>query len=291
MRYTLTKDSFGKGFRGKEFLKLEFLTKSEHLYTFERIGNVTYLIENGSYSPIEGLAFHTHKSRNLQDALTTIDNFELDPSICFWGNNIVDRITSKIKYVDVTYLDNSISRYYFDSLTPSDLEESLIDRHFFGNPSKAFLQSNGSTINSIPSQGIKLHISVRDYLDYVDTLKKIVPVLQKNDVTFKVLKPNKFSRFMEGQSTQQGKYITIYPCKCNFQAVLNELFDVLNDAEGIIPVLGDIHLGGRVFGRYGSMMGPYVYDQNGTAYLDDRSRAYPIFIDGFDLQDFIKSVA
>lgn len=291
MRYILTNESFGKEFRSKEFLKLEFLTKSEHLYTFERIGNVTYIVENGVHYPIEGLAFHTHKSRNLQDALTTIDNFELDPSICFWGNNIVDRITSKIKYVDVTYLDNSISRYYFDSLTPSDLEESLRDRHFFGNPGKAFLQSNGSTINSIPNQGIKLHISVRDYLDYVDTLKKIVPVLQKNDVTFKVLKPNKFSRFMEGQSAQQGKYITIYPCKCNFKEVVKELESIFNDGKDVIPVLGDIHLGGRIFGRYGSMISHYVYDQNGNAYLDDRSRAYPIFIEGFDLQDFINSVA
>lgn len=289
MRYTLTKESFGKGFRGKEFLKLEFLTKSEHLYIFERIGNVTYIVENGVYSPIEGLAFHTHKSRNLQDALTTIDNFELDPSICFWGNNIVDRITSKIKYVDVTYLDNNISRYFFDSLTPSDLEQSLIDRGFF--ECRAFLQSNGSTINNIPNQGIKLHISTRDYLDYVDTLKKIVPVLQKNDVTFKVLKPDRFSHFMEGQSTQQGKYITIYPCKCNFKEVVKELSNIFNDGKDVIPVLGDIHLGGRIFGRYGSMVSSYVYDQKGKAYLDDRSRAYPIFIDGFNLQDFINSVA
>lgn len=290
MMYLLSTSKFGEVSKEKEFTKIIFSTKSKHVYIFERINGQTYLVENGYY-PIEGLSFHTHKTKYIEDSIHFIDNFELVPSICFWGKAIVSRITSKIEKIDVTFVDNTSNSYSLSMMVPNDLEKSLLERGFFGNPGKAFLQSNGKTINTMPQQGIKLHISVRDYVDYVATLRKIVPVLQKYGVTFKVVKPTSFSNFLEGHSKQQGKFITIYPCKCNFKLVIEELINVLNDSEGVIPVIGDVHIGGRIFGRYGSMMGPYVYDQLGNAYKDDRSKAYPSFIRGISIQDFINSVA
>ena len=51
---------------------------------------------------------------------------------------------------------------------------------------------------------------------------------------------------------------------------------------------GDECFSGRVYGRYGSYVGPTVTDpKTGDVYQDDRHRPYPEFMDKITITDFI----
>lgn len=53
-------------------------------------------------------------------------------------------------------------------------------------------------------------------------------------------------------------------------------------------VKGDECFNGRVYGRYGSYVGPTVTDpKTGDVYQDDRHRPYPEFMDKITITDFI----
>lgn len=168
-----------------------------------------------------------------------------------------------------------------------ELEKVLKNYYgFFGDGRCFFIQHNGATCGEMPNQGIKLHISFKDYEEYSIVLSWLVPLMNDCDMTYKVVIPSLFGEFQEGVTSQQGKYITIYPCRCDFQRFYEHAFELLSNGD-VIPVLGDAHMFGRVFGRYGAMRGRYVFDANGNMYPDDRSRAYPAFMSGVSLSDFI----
>ena len=51
---------------------------------------------------------------------------------------------------------------------------------------------------------------------------------------------------------------------------------------------GDECFNGRVYGRYGSYVGPTVTDpKTGEVYQDDRHRPYPEFMDKISITDFV----
>ena len=168
-----------------------------------------------------------------------------------------------------------------------ELEKVLKNYYgFFGDGRCFFIQHNGATCEEMPNQGIKLHISFKDYEEYSIVLSWLIPLMNDCDMTYKVVIPSLFGEFQEGVTSQQGKYITIYPCRCDFQRFYEHAFELLSNGD-VIPVLGDAHMFGRVFGRYGAMRGRYVFDVNGNMYPDDRSRAYPEFMSGVSLSDFV----
>lgn len=169
-----------------------------------------------------------------------------------------------------------------------ELEEVLKNYYgFFGDGKCYFIQHDGATVEEMPDQGIKLHVSFKDYEEYSKALSWLIPLMNDCDMTYKVVIPSLFGEFQEGVTSQQGKYITIYPCRCDFQRFYKNAFELLSNGN-VIPVLGDAHMFGRVFGRYGAMRGRYVFDANGNMYLDDRSRAYPAFLSGVSLSDFVR---
>lgn len=290
MKLSLNNMSIGINGIFKEFRKIAIKTKSGSVYCFERQNNYTYLLSNNNKYVVEGLFLHTHKTNFVEDSKCMIDTFEITPSVCFWGVGFQSRITSPVKTIDVEYIDGSIGSINVMVLDPYDLERALFERGFFGTPGKMFYQSNGTSINTMPKQGIKLHISARNYADYVEMLKKLVPILQGCDMTFKVVKPTEFNHFMPGNSRQQGKFITIYPCHCNIMDFLIAAKPILCDGINTVPIFGDTNLYGRVYARFGSMIGPYVYGPNGEQIIDDRNKAFPTFISGISIYDFINAV-
>lgn len=181
----------------------------------------------------------------------------------------------------------------YELVSPEDFSSLLIQEGLFqgyyadGRLCQHFLQWNSSTASTMPNQGVKLHIAVKNYQDYVFTLKTLIPIMKSCEMTFKVVNPMSYSHFERNVSSQQGKYITIYPCNCDFNRFLKEASSILADSINVIPLLGDACIFGRLFGRYGAMRGRYVYDASGNAYNDDRSKAYPDFIESIALEDFL----
>lgn len=150
-----------------------------------------------------------------------------------------------------------------------------------------FLQHNGPTKSQMLRQGIKLHLSVGGYVDdYELLLSNLIPLMNKYGLTYKVVAPCNFERFLPGETKQAGKYITIYPCKCNMQGFLRDADEFLQKRD-VIKIAGDKHFYGRIFGRYGSMKDHKIFDNEGNEYLDDRTKPYPDFIDGICIDDFI----
>lgn len=194
------------------------------------------------------------------------------------------------QYLKVGIMDKSETLEYID--------ETMMNMGFYMN-----LRENGIDINDnnvimnptfiqfgdtseCPSQGVKLHISATNKADYMNLLNNILPDLVACGATFKVLRLDAFDHLYESE-TQAGKSITIYQTP-SFRAYdffwkHPELFE-----EKGYNVKGDECFSGRVYGRYGSYVGPTVTDPKTVdVYQDDRHRPYPEFMDKITISDFI----
>ena len=121
----------------------------------------------------------------------------------------------------------------------------------------------------------------------MNLLDNILPDLVACGATFKVLRLDAFDHLYESE-TQAGKSIAIYQTP-SFKAYdffwkHPELFE-----EKGYNVKGDECFSGRVYGRYGSYVGPTVTDpKTGEVYQDDRHRPYPEFMDNIKSPTFFQ---
>lgn len=140
--------------------------------------------------------------------------------------------------------------------------------------------------DAIPEQGIKLHISVKSFNDCMKLYKRIIPALIEYGASFKVLSPYEFNRFFDLNTTQRGKFITIYESKWNAMDFFQEYYSLLY--EDAIPCPCEIHFGGRIYARYGNNYRMTITDPNtGNIYQDDRTVPVPFFIQSISLQQYI----
>ena len=120
-------------------------------------------------------------------------------------------------------------------------------------------------------------------------LEKLVPLMDKYNITYKVVRPSRAEYFIGHPGTQRGKMITIYPTdNCNTDFFFDrEVLDILNErCRNSVP--NDKAFGGRLFGRLGGLTRLYVKDPlDGRIYEDDRDFVTPPFVSDITLSDFI----
>ena len=152
---------------------------------------------------------------------------------------------------------------------------------------RAFLDNTPAT--SIPIQGWKIHVSCENAHDFMRGLSIMLPELVKNNVTFKIVNPQRF-QFQPG-SNLYGKEFTIYP---------NENFKLSNFSQTFINYLNekaarqpatDHNLGNRVNIRYGIFRGGLaMHNTLGQVVEDRREAGYykPDFVDDTSLEQILK---
>ena len=182
----------------------------------------------------------------------------------------------------------TLFKKYFFRKNKNALEQWIIEQGV-DHQNACFMQFDGPTIKEIPEQGIKLHISIKDYYDYIEILDRLIPVLKTAGATFKVVRPTSFERFYNIMDSQRGKFITIYNAPFDVIYFLKETSDILLEND-CIKLSGELQLCGRIFGRFGSNVAKYVIDKYGNPYYDDRNVPFPPFIDGISLRDFVEYV-
>lgn len=239
------------------------------------------------------LMLHDHMTKSMDNAINQMNNIWQQIHLAFVAGGL-SIVTSKIAFIEVIYSNNV--KECINIATPgyNDVNQALEDMGLYDHGSKSFRQFSGKTLEAMPEQGIKLHVTCRgDYGDYINMIRTIVPVLRAAGLTFKVVKPERFVDFTAGgtKASQQGKIITIYPAKGNVVSALNALLPILNDGNNVIPVQGDKHLFGRVYARYGGLTKTYVKDAYGNIYQDDRNKPFPSFISDINLSDFVSMAA
>lgn len=169
-------------------------------------------------------------------------------------------------------------------------EKILMEKYFLNNcffPMSDFFVSPNK--GHIPNQGVKFHIVADNVEDYFNLIRRIVPLLDKYNITYKVVRPSRAEYFIDHQGTQRGKMITIYPTdNCNADFFFDkEVMAILNEnCRNSVP--NEKAFGGRLFGRFGGFTRLYVKDPlDGRIYEDDRRNPIPAFIPNIILSDFI----
>lgn len=111
--------------------------------------------------------------------------------------------------------------------------------------------------DTIPLQGWKLHVSVRDLEDYEQVLNKLLPKLEANRIQYKVTNPQFLNQQLH--SNQIGKAITIYPTPgCDLSKVFPQT--ALSSTHRLMQQyapepLAEEHISGRIYARYGTLRG------------------------------------
>ena len=157
------------------------------------------------------------------------------------------------------------------------------------NIGNIFTIHQGWNIESLPAEGIKIHIAAKNPLDYQDLLEDVLQDLIDCRATFKIVNPGEnFKHFFDNENIQNGKHITIYQTIWDAEKFFSKHSDLLNEQEKTI-VKGDKCFGGCVYGRYGSFVSFDVKNPfTGDIQRDDRTIPFPDYIKDISLADYIK---
>lgn len=166
----------------------------------------------------------------------------------------------------------------------------------YREPGTNFYQTPDQTQETVPEQGIKVHISAGGMTDlehireYVRLLEIIVPQLREGGACFKVASIELALKWHNDPfSGQRGKLVTIYECAFPARNFFRRNYEELFYKNGDV-VKYDKAVGGRVFLRYGAFYGNKVIDlQNGRTYDDIRTQYKPSFVPDISLGDFIEA--
>ena len=162
---------------------------------------------------------------------------------------------------------------------------NIIKENNFGLSNSFFIQNNNINIEKMPIQGWKFHVSAFSLKDYENLCKIVIPEFNYLGIQFKVVRPEKFEEQLV--SKQAGKAITVY---FNDKFDINKFSDKLKHTlfqENSVKVNGDIHIDGRVYGRYGRFYPQkskesFITDSYGKVFYDAKKT-------GDYAPDFIKS--
>ncbi|BDD06364.1 class III lanthionine synthetase LanKC [Aureibacter tunicatorum] len=128
----------------------------------------------------------------------------------------------------------------------------------------------------VEAKGFKIHVSLISDLG-VDGLKKIVPVLKKHSVAFKVLVDKRVHDYFNSQACNKaacGKFITMYPSDLEtFKLLMEELYSKTKELYGPYILSDKAFKDSKcLFYRYGSFLGTSkrdVFGERKTVMLDD----------------------
>ncbi|MEC3225523.1 class IV lanthionine synthetase LanL [Bacillus thuringiensis] len=144
------------------------------------------------------------------------------------------------------------------------IQEALADMELKFEGPWIFLSPSGSTY---PRQGWKLHISATES-SALTVLKKVLPILKRGNYSFKVaasLKELGKINDVNGQRSQAGKFITVYPS--NEEKAISlaaELDEVTQGLEGPrIPSDRSLHPDSLIHYRFGAFTPSYLVDNEG----------------------------
>ncbi len=162
------------------------------------------------------------------------------------------------------------------------LQDFDITDYLQGCQSSYFIQVKGD-IKSLPAAGWKLHISAKNLADYISLMEILLPWMKANNILFKVVRPSTWASFTEG--VQAGKFITVYLNSAHqLMNIPSEIKSILME-ENNITVPGELHLGGRIYARYGAFKGKTIPDQFGNPVADIRGIAHPAWIAPLSVED------
>lgn len=162
---------------------------------------------------------------------------------------------------------------YLYSLTDADVQG------FLGGESGRYFIQTQLDPSMLPYEGWKLHITANSFPDYQELLGRLVPFLKSKGLFFKVVRPSQYAHFADLSNLQAGKFVTIYLNNSHeFMGLSEELQGLLGGSFGI-PVAGELHLGGRIYARYGSFKGKTIYNPyTGRQELDERGKVCPPWV-------------
>lgn len=162
---------------------------------------------------------------------------------------------------------------YLHSVTDADVQGYL-----GGESGRYFIQTKLDP-SQLPYEGWKLHITAASYPDYEELLGKLVPFLKQKGLFFKVVRPSQYAHFADLSNMQAGKFVTIYLNNSHeFMGLSEELQGLLGGSFGI-PVAGELHLGGRIYARYGAFKGKTIYNPyTGQQVVDERGKVCPDWV-------------
>ena len=153
---------------------------------------------------------------------------------------------------------------------------------------ETFMQSQKR--GELPDQGVKLHVTADDSKDYLNLLDRMVPLLEKYDMTYKVVNPMKSEAWLQKDiGIQSGKMITIYPTdNTNINFFSDPDVKMILSEETKMNIANEKSLGGRLFGRFGGVTETTIRDPiTGKEYEDDRFQTLLEFVGDISLKDFI----
>lgn len=214
--------------------------------------------------------------------------------ICFGGLAIFVAIDKIKGSREQWMLDEGIRRIQrMNGLSPRDIGNNFDGKwKEFANDAPwhpHFYYLYGGDQLRLPGQGYKLHIAAGSDGDYEWLVQALVPYLERYGASYKVVNPYfRIHRSLQ-EGGQRGKDITVYQKKWDARgffmdpAVQNILF---SDTKHL-PVQYDVHIGGRLYMRYGGIANSYIRTPDGEVLSDDRTRPSPSFIKDMSLDTFI----
>lgn len=149
----------------------------------------------------------------------------------------------------------------------------IINENNFGLSNSVFIQNNNVDLEKMPMQGWKFHISASSLEDYEKLCTVAIPEFNRLGIQFKVTRPERIEEQLV--SRQAGKAITVYfSDKFEINNFSDKLKHILFE-ENSVKVNGDMHVKGRVYGRYGrfrpkNTKESFITDSRGQIYFDSK---------------------
>lgn len=183
--------------------------------------------------------------------------------------------TKDLKDLEANYKEKSIEYLTNVPITANDAELKnaikLLFEYYglnnsgYGSP---FLSCNPKDEYSFPIQGWKFHVASENIRDYYNMVKTVISDCINHNIIFKVVNP--FLINYENTNNLYGKDITIYPNKeFSFSHLSNESKRLLSEPCNKIAD-SDIAIDGKISGRFGSFLYPYIITSEGTLEHDNR---------------------
>lgn len=199
---------------------------------------------------LKGLDARGVAGMSFQEIIQAESSFSL-PKLNFqpYLNNIIDNAQKPYEGKQQEFSEIENASKLFNEQEAIDSINNLIATYVTGASNSFFCQSsNVTSVDTLPMQGWKFHISADSLEDYQRLCDVAIPEFQKLGVQFKVVKPEKFNEQLN--SDQIGKAITIYPNPSfSFKNFSPKLQAILS--EDSLQPKGDMKIKGRIFARFG----------------------------------------
>ncbi|MDX8367660.1 class III lanthionine synthetase LanKC [Cytobacillus sp. IB215665] len=169
---------------------------------------------------------------------------------------VFDKTYNLYQYLSFHDYHYESPQYYHPNDELLKTVRNLLPFNWSINRNSVWLHASTPESKEIPIQGWKIHISAT-HRNCVDILKKVVPILISNNITFKFLADRYIVNFTNSKTRDRGssgKFITIYPSnEKEFREIIDKLYWNLKEFKGPY-ILSDMRYkdSNVVYYRYGA---------------------------------------